>query len=73
MFISQNQSWNPNNYVDQMVLLNFRSSGRCNTKKKSLAGERWQDNGLIFPSNIGTPMDHSNLVKASNGSLNVLV
>ena len=30
-------------------------------KRKKLLGERWQENGLIFPSNVGTPMNPSNL------------
>ena len=32
-------------------------------QERVFAGDRWQDYGLIFPSSIGTPMDHSNLVK----------
>jgi len=30
---------------------------------KAIAGARWQDNNLIFPSRIGTPMDSANLYK----------
>ena len=29
--------------------------------EKELAGERWKDHNLIFPSTIGTPMDATNL------------
>lgn len=29
--------------------------------QKAVAGERWQENDLIFPSNIGTPLDASNM------------
>jgi integrase len=32
-------------------------------QERVIAGDRWQDNDLIFPSRVGTPMDHSNLVK----------
>jgi len=31
--------------------------------EKRAAGERWQENDLIFPSSIGTPGDYSNLLK----------
>ena len=27
------------------------------------AGEKWQENDLIFPSSIGTPWDHRNMFK----------
>jgi integrase len=29
--------------------------------QKAVAGQRWQENDLIFPSSIGRPMDASNL------------
>jgi integrase len=32
-------------------------------EERLLAGARWQDHGLVFPSTIGTPMDARNLVK----------
>jgi integrase len=32
-------------------------------QERVVAGDRWQDYRLIFPSSVGTPMDHSNLVK----------
>lgn len=31
-------------------------------QERLLAGSRWQDHGLVFPSTIGTPMDARNLV-----------
>jgi integrase len=33
-------------------------------KERILLGEKWQDNDLIFPSPIGTPLDPSNVLKA---------
>jgi integrase len=35
---------------------------RQNHERKH-AGDRWQENELIFPSSVGTPVNHSNLVK----------
>lgn len=32
-------------------------------QERAFIGDRWQDYDLIFPSSVGTPMDHSNLVK----------
>lgn len=37
---------------------------KCQNQERVLAGERWQENDLIFPTPIGTPMDHSNLYRA---------
>jgi integrase len=34
-----------------------------------LKGNEWQENDLIFPSPIGTPLDSSNVVKAYKRSL----
>ncbi len=31
--------------------------------ERAVAGARWKDNGLIFPSTIGTPLDLRNLVR----------
>jgi len=33
----------------------------CQKFQKAVAGQRWHENDLIFPSSIGTPMDPSNL------------
>ncbi len=30
---------------------------------KVLAGERWQENGLVFPSEVGTPADERNVLR----------
>jgi integrase len=30
-------------------------------KQRALAGDRWQEYDLVFPSKVGTPMDASNL------------
>jgi integrase len=32
-------------------------------EEKKAAGERWQENGLGFPSSIGTPMNRHNLFR----------
>ena len=32
-------------------------------EEKAAAGERWQENGLVFPSTIGTPMSARNLYR----------
>lgn len=33
-------------------------------EERRKCGELWQDNDLVFPSRVGTPMDYSNLVKS---------
>ena len=33
----------------------------CQKFQKAVAGQRWHENDLIFPSSLGTPMDPSNL------------
>ena len=30
---------------------------------KALAGERWQESGLVFPSEVGTPADERNVLR----------
>ena len=37
--------------------------------EREFVGERWQDNDLIFPSSIGTPLDQSNLNRQYKNSL----
>ena len=32
--------------------------------ERQIAGDRWQENDLIFPSVIGTPQDHRNVLKS---------
>jgi integrase len=32
----------------------------CQAEEKKAVGERWQENGLVFPSRIGTPMNRHN-------------
>lgn len=34
-------------------------------KQRLVAGQEWQDNDLVFPSSVGTPMSASNLVNKS--------
>ena len=43
-----------------------RHEGIQNGEKSLLDGNgRWQENGLVFPSQVGTPMDPDNLVNRS--------
>ena len=37
--------------------------------EKAFAGEHWQENDLIFPSTIGTPLDPHNLYKRFRAAL----
>ncbi len=39
-------------------------------KESILLGEKWHENGLIFPSPIGTPLDPSNVLKTYKDCLN---
>lgn len=39
------------------------------TEKKEIMGNRWKENGLIFPSSVGTPGDPSNMRKDFNETL----
>ncbi len=32
---------------------------------RALAGDRWQENGLLFPSEIGTPLEERNVLRGS--------
>lgn len=38
-------------------------------QERLLAGSRWQENGFVFPSTIGTPMDTRNLTRHFNKAL----
>lgn len=33
------------------------------TEARALAGARWEDNGLVFPSEIGTPLEERNVLR----------
>jgi len=49
------------------VTLQILRNQLCRQQQEiAFAGNRWQDNGLIFPSSIGTPMNPSNLRKDFN-------
>jgi integrase len=41
----------------------FRRQQARQAEEKRTAGERWQENGLVFPSSIGTPMNRHNLFR----------
>jgi integrase len=32
-------------------------------ESRALAGERWQDHGLVFPSEVGTPLEERNVLR----------
>ncbi len=32
-------------------------------RERQAAGDRWQENNLIFPSSVGTPMNHRNMLR----------
>jgi len=41
----------------------LRAQRELQEQEKAAAGERWQENGLVFPSTIGTPMSARNLYR----------
>lgn len=47
--------------VPAQTLALFRAHRRKQAAVRLAAGERWQDHDLVFPSNIGTPMDPDNI------------
>jgi integrase len=50
--------------LDKLRLQHERQMGL-----KALAGNRWQENDLVFTSQIGTPLDNSNVLKEYYGVL----
>lgn len=49
--------------LGQATLERLREHKKKQYQEKILTGEKWQDNDLIFPSPIGTPLDQSNVTK----------
>jgi integrase len=47
--------------LDENVLQKLREHLEQQKFQRALAGERWQDYNLIFPSSVGTPGDPANL------------
>jgi site-specific recombinase XerD len=39
----------------------LRGQFECQARDRLIAGELWQDGGLVFASNVGTPLDHHNV------------
>ncbi|NLN69423.1 MAG: site-specific integrase [Chloroflexi bacterium] len=55
--------------LGQSTIEKLRSHKNRQEKERMLKGNEWQENDLIFPSPIGTPLDSSNVVKAYKRSL----
>ncbi len=49
--------------VGQVTIDKLREHQERQQLEKTVAGERWQENDLIFPTVIGTPQDPHNLLK----------
>ena len=47
----------------------LRTHRQRQENEKAEAGKNWQENGLIFPSSIGTPLDLRNLLRDFKGTL----
>ncbi len=47
----------------------LRGHNELQQKERLFAGERWQENNLIFPSTIGTPMEPRNLIRFHDETL----
>jgi integrase len=55
--------------LGQSIIEKLRSYKNTQEKDRMRMGNKWQENDLIFPSPIGTPLDPSNVVKAYKRSL----
>ena len=49
--------------LGEMTIEKLREHREKQLSEKKETGDRWQENGLIFPTVIGTPMDPHNLLK----------
>ena len=49
--------------LSQMTIEKLRAHLDLQQREQILAGNKWIDNDLIFPSTIGTPLDHRNLYR----------
>lgn len=49
--------------LSQMTIEKMKVHLDSQQKEKILAGNRWVENDLIFPSTIGRPLDHRNLYR----------
>jgi len=47
--------------LGQDTILSLKQHFKRQSIEKEFMGEKWQDNDLIFPSSIGSPLDQSNL------------
>jgi integrase len=52
-----------------MVLEKLREHMNQQQLVRQFAGDRWQENDLVFPSSIGTPMEWWNMVRDSKDTL----
>ena len=55
--------------LGQSTIDKLRQYKKDQQNDRMLAGNKWQEHDLIFPSPIGTPLDPSNIVKAYKRSL----
>jgi integrase len=55
--------------VGSVVLEKLRKHLNQQQLVRQFAGDRWQDNDLVFPSSIGTPMEWRNMVWDIKGTL----
>jgi integrase len=49
--------------LGQVMLVQLAAHRERQALVKSFAGNRWQENDLIFPTTIGTPLDHKRVTK----------
>ena len=49
--------------LGETMLLTLREQVKEQRVEKAAVGDRWQENGLIFPSTVGTPLDQRNLLR----------
>lgn len=50
--------------VGEKTISRLKEHKRRQKSQKKVMGDRWQENNLIFPSSIGTPMGPRNLLRA---------
>jgi integrase len=50
--------------LGQITLEKLQEHRQRQELEKAVAGQQWQENGLIFPTTIGTPRDPHNLLKS---------
>jgi integrase len=58
------ETGNRNLALGRQTLVKLQEHRQRQEQQKLVAGDRWQDNDLIFPTIIGTPKDPHNLLKS---------